>query len=75
MRLVSGGAVLLILLGTVLIPCDDLVDPLRASGVPYLPEHLLLAFSFMLIYHCSSPHLEILRHSHSDSPALFVGVV
>lgn len=32
MRLVSGGAVLLILLGTVLIPFDDLADPLWPRG-------------------------------------------
>lgn len=32
MRLVSRGAVLLILLGTVLIPFDDLADPLQPRG-------------------------------------------
>lgn len=31
-RLVSRGAALLILLGTVLIPFDDLADPLQPGG-------------------------------------------
>lgn len=48
MRLVSGGAVLLILLRTVLIPFDDLADPLWALGAPYLPKCLWLAFFFFL---------------------------
>lgn len=60
-RLVSRGAVLLILLGTVLIPFDDLADPLRPRG-----HHICQSLSekqelgrlyifFMLIYHSFIP--------------------
>lgn len=59
MRLVSGGAVLLILLGTVLIPFDDLADPRRPWGSAALAKASLACFFFfILIYHRRSHHLD-----------------
>lgn len=68
MRLVSGGSVLLILLGTVLIPFDDLADPLWPLGRRICQSVFCLHF-----FHA---HLSLLLPlTHRDSPALFVAVV
>lgn len=71
MRLVCGGAVLLILLGTALIPFDDLADPLRPWGRRIRQTSSACIFSCSFI--TAAP--AILRLTDRDVPALLVGGV